>query len=178
MASLDITDMHHPVLCRQEKQEGPGSGHVLQTPVKLQDSNISAGTTDFEEPACLETSEIPDAAMAQNPERQEDELNFDAHEAGDMEGRQVDEVDDGETGCDVDSNRLRWEDGSSHLVFNTNQEREAASRHPFQPGAGNMDSAVRVSATSVNASVTSADADDTEIFTPSSQPVSKGQGAK
>lgn len=172
MASLNITDIHHPVLCRQEKQEDPEIGHILQATAKSQDSTTSAGAADFEESRGLALSEISSATLAQNPELQEDVLSVAAHGVGGMKDQQVHELDDGET--EVSTNRLSRVDGTPLLDHKTREETKTiASRDLSQTGASKMGSAVAVSSTAVNTSATSAAAADIEIFTPLSQPVPK-----
>lgn len=172
MASLDITDIQHPVLSPPEKEQEPESGQMLEAPAEFQDTTVSAGSADPRESTASAPNEIPDVTLEETPEPKGDDSNVDFHEAENTEGRNVSELKEREN--EVGTNRLRWEDGSPSLVHHTNVEVETiSSGHLSQSEAGKMNSAVAVSATAANVSAASALASDSESSTPSGQLFSK-----
>lgn len=167
MASLDVTNIHHPVLSMPEKSEGDTSGEVPQAPEEPQDRTVPVSPADPGEPRTSVSHEIPDVILGKIAEPQEDEPGVASREKGGMEFQNVDELERMETG--VGPNPLCWEDGSPLLAKNTSTETEtAASSHLSQAETGNSDYAVANSATAAHAS-----AADTETLISPSQPVAR-----
>lgn len=170
MASLNITDIQHPVFCQPGKQGCSETDQGLQAPAEPGDPTVLANPTQPGEPT-LSPDGISDVTPEQTPEAQEYQPSVTAQEAGAqeagcVEGRHGHEVGNGNT--EVGTNQLHWEDGSPLVDHNINAEKEATkSRLPFQSGGGEpwaMGSTVAVSATAVS---------DDETLAPSSQPVEK-----
>lgn len=161
MASLDITDVQHPVLCQPEKQEGSEPGQGLQALADSQETAMSADPALSGEPSAPAPNEATNMTPAQTPVSQEHEPAEAVHESGGMEARHNGALDDGYT--EGANSRLCSEDGSPSLDHNTNAEAETTIlRHPSQSEQGAVKNSV------VAASVTAAV--DAEIPTSPSQP--------
>lgn len=167
IASLDITNIHHPVLSLPEKSEGDTSGEVPQAPEEPQDQTVPVSPADPGEPRSSVSHEIPDVILDQIAGPQEDDPSVASREGGGMEFQNVDGLEHTETG--MSTNSLCWEDGSPLLAKNTSTETEtAASSHLSQAETGNSASAVANSATAAHAS-----AANTEGLISPSQPVAR-----
>lgn len=81
MASLNITDIQHPVFCQQGKQECSETDQGLQAPAEPGDPTVSADPTHSGEPT-LSPDGISDVTPEQTPEAQEYQPSVTAQEAG------------------------------------------------------------------------------------------------
>lgn len=172
MASLDITNIHHPVLSLPEKPEADTSGEIVQAPEELQESTGPGSPADLREPRASVSHETPDVILDQILEPQESEPRVASHEERGMEFQNVNELEHTETG--MSTNPLCWEDGSPLLAKNTSTETEtAASSHLSKAETGNSASAVANSAAAADAS-----AADTETLMSPSQPVARQDSKK
>lgn len=166
MASLDITDIHHPVLSLPENQGGDASSQMLQAPAEPQDPTVLASPANAGGPRTSSPYKIPHVIIDQIAEPEEDEISVTSHEEGGMECQNVDE-EHIETG--VGTSLLCWEDGSPLLAHDGGTEtKTAASSHLSQAETGKSDFVVAISAIAANASA----ADTATLISPS-QPVAK-----
>lgn len=160
IASLDITNIHHPVLAPPEKQELPKSGQNDSVSAETQSKTTPTGPTGSRETTgpgpVADPSENASMAAAQTAELQEHELRVSAQDDTVREGRTIDESAGSQTGAGT--TRVSLEEGSPVVVQNPDTEDEtvanASRQHPSEPEANKSNPGCTISAVTADTAPT------------------------